>query len=1005
MFFVDDKTTSTTQVQQQLWMHQALADAAGGNKPLPGSPTKAAAHIRAGSSSPARQRGSPDRLAATRQQQSSKAASRLSPSRAAARAAAAGSQQQLPCRQPLAATAVAKRLSVAAVLRDGGINFKTTCTGWEGTPVLISLLRDLRNKLLCKLVLHAMRAAVQHAADRNTLLLRQLPVCLPPLQLSAAFGAWRAWAADRGGVRGVRQDVRHKLRLQRAAVVLRAWRGAAQERAWLRARQVALQQRRQRLTLLAAFKAWRCACADQQLDGAQHALAVLWHARITSAQVLLAWLRAVRQAALLAAVTWADTDDTGCDDPTSADSSSSPSRRQSSETRQTAAQSSCSQDLSASLELQRPWRARVLAAVEATRLHCRETYEAATTARAGMRAQMPPLLASAQLLLQSWKEQRQLRVAQQQEEQQELRRLGLLAGDTDDDDAALAGREKGQQRREGDRRLRAEWSAMLLTDDSSSYVLPDMPGFQHNNTNNHHRSHRRSSSSDGDDNNEDATGVSVTQERPQGLSIAGGIARHSAPGALVPPPPAAHDVWCAGGVAVGEVAAACTGQEPAAASGAPCAVQSAQSQPWQQDMQSPGHHLLLQQQPQDQHSSHHSCAHPTSSNHAASAAPGVQQLMLQPGDHLRQHGQQGCYGNSNAAHSHAAAAVTVASAASGVGAGGQQAQGGLTAASPGVVSWHDATGAAAAVATSATATPVSGEGAAAVSIPTAASAAASGPHCMQDSCSGGGVAGATAVTGSPLHRCVMASQTQAPDSGTMAVGSSNNPMLLAGAATAQHGQFADSNAAAGGGVLVGLAAVDGGGGSGGADVRVDAASSSGGDSSRGHSQGGGLSSESTVDDQHRHMQQLRHMQRTVAAAAQDEGEGAVQQQRALEAVAAAGGGAGVGGGVAEAAPYEAAHTSGYDEAVTSRPQSRAEHQPSPAAGGGGTAAATAALAPTCCSSQQLLHESLHHWQRLVRGKALLVRVFGAAEQAWEERERQESAVTAAGMVVTGERDD
>jgi hypothetical protein len=41
--------------------------------------------------------------------------------------------------------------------------------------------------------------------------------------------------------------------------------------------------------------------------------------------------------------------------------------------------------------------------------------------------------------------------------------------------------------------------------------------------------------------------------------------------------------------------------------------------------------------------------------------------------------------------------------------------------------------------------------------------------------------------------------------------------------------------------------------------------------------------------------------------------------------------------------------------------------------------------------QEVLQQALQHWLRPVRGKALLVRVFAAAEAAWHTRARQEAA--------------
>lgn len=409
------------QVQQQLWRQQALAEASSSmpQRKQPGSPTKAARQAALGSPttprSPSKRGAATAAATATASPNANRnrtpPRSRLSPGRGVTATASS------PRKQPLAATVVAKRLTVNALLR-GTADLAASCAGWEGAPLLIKLLSDLRNKLLCKLALQAMRSAVIGAAERDALLMVQLPVALSALNLSAGFGAWRVWAADRSGVRELRQQLREKVRGHRAADALRAWREAAKASAWLKARGEALTQQRQQMLRAKAFKAWRCARMQQQVDLAQHALAVLWRARVTVAQVLLAWAREARQAVLLAAMAW-DESDSG-DQFSSAGTSSNPSRRQSSSS---AAFERCSRGLAAALALQRPCRERMLGAVADTQQRCAEAFEAAGKAPGELRAVLPPLLVSAQLILQAWQQQRRLKV------QQQLQALGAQGSD------------------------------------------------------------------------------------------------------------------------------------------------------------------------------------------------------------------------------------------------------------------------------------------------------------------------------------------------------------------------------------------------------------------------------------------------------------------------------------------------------------------------------------------------------------------------------------------------
>jgi hypothetical protein len=307
------------QVQQQLWRQQALAEAAS-SKGLPGSPSKAAAAAaRKGCSSPAAT-GSPTKkitgnTAAAAGRDRSPLQSRLSPRGAAFRGPQGPSS---PRKLPLAATIVAKRLTVDALLR-GTVDIKATCAGWEASPVLIRLLTDVRNKLLCKAALRIMRIAATAASQRDVLLSTQLPMAVNPLKLSAAFRAWKLWSSDRSGARAMRQELRQKVRSHHAAAAVRAWHEAAVASAWLQARQQALVQQRQALLLVKAFSAWRCARPQQQVKLAQHAVAVLWHARVTTARVLMAWACEARQAALLSAMAWSNSDDSTV--PNSAESS------------------------------------------------------------------------------------------------------------------------------------------------------------------------------------------------------------------------------------------------------------------------------------------------------------------------------------------------------------------------------------------------------------------------------------------------------------------------------------------------------------------------------------------------------------------------------------------------------------------------------------------------------------------------------------------------------------
>jgi hypothetical protein len=207
---------------------------------------------------------------------------------------------------------------VEALLR-GTVDVKVTCSGWEGSPVLIRLLTDVRDKLLCKASLRIMRIAATAASQRDVLLSIQLPMAVNVLKLSAAFTAWQAWSADRSAARGLRQDLRHKVRSHHAAAAVRSWHDAAARSAWLQARKQALSQQRRALLLVRAFSAWRCVRPQQQVKLAQHAVAVLWHARVATARVLMAWAREARQAAMLAAMGWTNSDDSAV--PNSTESS------------------------------------------------------------------------------------------------------------------------------------------------------------------------------------------------------------------------------------------------------------------------------------------------------------------------------------------------------------------------------------------------------------------------------------------------------------------------------------------------------------------------------------------------------------------------------------------------------------------------------------------------------------------------------------------------------------
>jgi hypothetical protein len=260
--------------------------------------------------------------------------------------------------------------------------------------------------------MQVMHSAAVVSSDLDVLLQQQHSTALPALLLSAAFGTWRAWAADRTAARSSYRKAKQGLIRLKDSQVLAAWHAAAVQQGAAAAALVVLQQRAQVRTLAKAFRGWLVMRCGWQVQQAKAALAVLWNARVMCARVLVVWAGVARRAAAIkAAVDGRAGGGDGAAAPTSF--------RQ------------CSSSFSAALQQQQAWKVSMQEAVVAAMQRHEDASAAADAAVSDFDSQMPSAQAAVAVLLLQQRQQREVRAAEQvqQLQRQMEEQAVLLAAD------------------------------------------------------------------------------------------------------------------------------------------------------------------------------------------------------------------------------------------------------------------------------------------------------------------------------------------------------------------------------------------------------------------------------------------------------------------------------------------------------------------------------------------------------------------------------------------------
>lgn len=179
---------------------------------------------------------------------------------------------------------------------------QVACPTPEASELQVQLLSSLRQKLLLKLGLAALRQAAAAAALRRRLLGHVASLAAADLCRTALLG-WHAAAVpspqQEAAALGLARQ--HQLRRQRAQLV--AWRQWAAHRAWQHRQLVAGLALQRRRLLTAAVLHWRCYCQAQLVERLQAAMAARWASAWGRRRIFAAWRQAAwRSAALKAAL-------------------------------------------------------------------------------------------------------------------------------------------------------------------------------------------------------------------------------------------------------------------------------------------------------------------------------------------------------------------------------------------------------------------------------------------------------------------------------------------------------------------------------------------------------------------------------------------------------------------------------------------------------------------------------------------------------------------------------